>query len=128
MVMFVTRLYKSGPAIFKLRLALLSVILRSLRSRNALPSIEVTLSGIVILVRLEQSMNALLPIEVTGLPLKILVMTKDPLLVERQSDTIYPLLLPFKVRVIGVDTAIGVPLRLPLHRCNSNRSKSNRVT
>ena len=49
------------------------VILVSPELLNVLPAIEVTLSGIVILVRLEQFWNALLPIKLTLSGIVILV-------------------------------------------------------
>ena len=75
-----------------------NVILVSLEQlKNALSPIDVTLSGMVMLANVEQSKNAPFPIEVTGNPLYVLGMTKGPLAVVRQSDTLYS--VPRKSRV-----------------------------
>ena len=59
----------------------------------------------VTLVRLEQLLNALCPIEVTGKSLKVLGMSKEPLAVPRQSDTLYSVPSPFRVKVRSATVA-----------------------
>ena len=57
------------------------------------------------LLRLVQPWKASLPIEVTGKPLYVLGMSKDPLAVSKQSDTLYSVPSPFSVKVRSLTEA-----------------------
>ena len=92
MVILVTRPYKSEPAEYKFRLALLSVMLVIPLLEKACNPIDVTLSGMVMLVSEEQDWKALFPIEVT---LSGMVM-----LVSELQD--WKALLPIEVTLSGM--------------------------
>ena len=54
------------------------------------------------LLRLVHPLKAFSPIDVTGKPLYVLGMSKDPVAVDSQSDTLYSVPPPFKVKLSGV--------------------------
>ena len=81
------------------------MLLRLVQLWNAQSPIEVTLSSIVMLVRLVQPLNALAPIEVTGMLLYLMGIIKDAIAVVSQSDTLYSVPSPFRVKVRSLTEA-----------------------